>query len=119
MIIGAVAWIAASAKACSPPLNGGPTVCPPYDELPKPKPEPEPSLPREEMRGELDVYDINHWAAIQGMFIRNQRREEIEKNMTHPSDAINTAIESFMEIDHGSDGTTEQEELLQLPSDGD
>ena len=39
--------------------------------------------------------------------------------MTHPSDAINTAIESFMEIDHGSDGTTEQEELLQLSSDRD
>tara|TARA_B100000405_G_scaffold237888_1_gene171557 strand:- start:229 stop:600 length:372 start_codon:yes stop_codon:yes gene_type:complete len=114
MIIGAVAWCAASAEACSPRLDGGETYCPPFDEPLKPKP----TLPKEEMRGELDVYNIHHWTAIQGMFIRNQRREEIEKNMTHPSDAINTAIESFMEIDHGSDGTTEQEELLQLPSDG-
>ncbi len=70
------------------------------------------TLPKEEMRGDLDVYNIHHWTAIQGMFIRNQRREEIEKNMTHPSDAINTAIESFMELDHGSDDTTKQEELL-------
>ena len=99
MIIGAVAWCAASAKACSPPLNGGPTVCPPYDELPKPKPEPEPSLPREEMRGELDVYDINHWAAIQGMFIRNQRREQIEENATKPSDAIDSALLDFWNND--------------------
>ena len=97
MIIGAVAWCAASAKACSPPLNGGPTVCPPYDELPKPKPEP--SLPREEMRGELDVYDINHWAAIQGMFIRNQRREQIEENATKPSDAIDSALLDFWNND--------------------
>ena len=113
-IIGAVAWCTA-AQACSPRLDGGETYCPPFDEPLKPKP----TLPKEEMRGELDVYNIHHWTAIQGMFIRNQRREEIEKNMTHPSDAINTAIESFMEIDHGSDGTTKQEELLQLSSDRD
>ena len=95
MIIGAVAWIAASAEACSPRLDGEPTVCPPYDELPKPKP----SLPREEMRGELDVYDINHWAAIQGMFIRNQRREQIEENATKPSDAIDSALLDFWNND--------------------
>ena len=41
---------------------------------------------------------------------------QIEQKKTQPDDAINTAIESFMEIDHGSDGATEQEELLQLPS---
>ena len=41
---------------------------------------------------------------------------QIEQKNTQPDDAFNTAIESFMEIDHGSDGATEQEELLQLPS---
>ena len=95
MIIGAVAWIAASAEACSPRLDGEPTVCPPYDELPKPKP----SLPKEEMRGELDVYNINHWTAIQGMFIRNQRREQIEENATKPSDAIDSALLDFWNND--------------------
>ena len=44
---------------------------------------------------------------------------QIEQKKTQPDDAINTAIESFMEIDHGSDGTTKQEELLQLSSDRD
>ena len=112
-IIGAVAWCAA-AQACSPRLDGGETYCPPFDEPLKPKP----TLPKEEMRGDLDVYNIHHWTAIQGMFIRNQRREEIEKYMTPPSDDIKTAIESW-EDDYGSYDTTEQEELLQLSSDGD
>tara|TARA_S200000501_G_C20769978_1_gene720120 strand:+ start:946 stop:1212 length:267 start_codon:yes stop_codon:yes gene_type:complete len=41
---------------------------------------------------------------------------QIEQKKTQPDDAINTAIESFMEQDYGSNGATEQEELLQLPS---
>ena len=45
-----------------------------------------------------------------------QKEYEIVQYKTEPDDAINTAIESFMEIDHGSNGATEQEELLQLPS---
>ncbi len=51
------------------------------------------------MKGELDVYDINHWAAIQGMFIRNQRREQIEENATHPTDAIDKALLDFWNDD--------------------
>ena len=90
MIIGAVAWCAASAEACSPRLDGGETYCPPIDEV---------FLPKEEMKGELDVYDINHWAAIQGMFIRNQRREQIEENATHPTDAIDKALLDFWNDD--------------------
>jgi len=93
MIIAAIAWCAASAEACSPRLDGEPTVCPPYDELPKPKP----SLPKEELRGDIDVYNIHHWTAIQDMFIRNQRRENIEKNATHPTDAIDDALSDFYE----------------------
>ena len=94
-IIGAVAWCAASAEACSPRLDDKPTICPPYDEPLEPKP----TLPKEEMRGELDVYNINHWAAIQGMFIRNQRREQIEENATKPSDAIDSALLDFWNND--------------------
>ena len=39
-----------------------------------------------------------------------------EKKMTDPTDAINSAL---MEFNNGSNGSTEQEELLQLPSDRD
>ena len=94
MVIGALAWCAA-AQACSPRLDGKPTVCPPFDEPLEPKP----TLPREQLKGELDVYNIHHWSAIQGMFIRNQRREHIEKNATHPTDAIDSALLDFWNED--------------------
>ena len=35
-----------------------------------------------------------------------------EKEMTDPSDAINSALDDFMEAQYGSDGSTEQEKLL-------
>ena len=35
-----------------------------------------------------------------------------EKKMTDPSDAINSALDDFMEAHYGSDGSTEQEKLL-------
>ena len=41
---------------------------------------------------------------------------QIEKKMTDPTDAINSALAEF---NYGSNDTTEQEELLQLQSDGD
>ena len=44
------------------------------------------------------------------------KRGEREKKMTDPSDSIHKAL---MEFNNGSNGSTEQKELLQLPSDGD
>ena len=73
-------------------------------------------LPREELRGEVDIYDPMHWHSINQMFIRNARRTKIEKNMTQPDDAINRALAEF---NNGSNDTTKSEELLQLPSNGD
>ena len=35
-----------------------------------------------------------------------------EKKMTSPSDAINSALDDFMEAQYGSDGSTKQEKLL-------
>ena len=35
-----------------------------------------------------------------------------EKKMTDPSNAINSALDDFMEAQYGSDGSTEQEKLL-------
>ena len=96
------------AEACSPRLDGGETYCPPFDEDIK--------LPREEIRGEIDIYNPYHWQSMQMMFQRNARRENIEKNATTPTDAINKAL---MEFEYGNNGSTESQELLQLSSDGD
>ena len=35
-----------------------------------------------------------------------------ERKMTDPSDAINSALDDFMEAQYGSDGSTKQEKLL-------
>ena len=110
-IVGAMAWCAA-AQACSPRLDGEPTFCPPFDgDLP-----PKPTLPREEMKGEIDIWNPHHFIQMEQMFIRNARRTAAEKNMTQPEDAINKAL---MEFNYGSNGSTQSEELLQLSSDGD
>ena len=63
-----------------------------------------------------DIYNPMHWHQMQIMFQRNARRNEVENNMTQPDDAINRAL---MEFEHGSNGSTESQELLQLSSDGD
>ena len=53
-----------------------------------------------------------------GEMVQKMREHQSEQNQTPAEDSINSAIED-MEIDYGSDGSTESEELLQLPSDGD
>ena len=99
------------AHACSPRLDGKPTICPPLDEDFPPKPKP--LIPKEQVKGEIDVTNPFHLQSLQMMFIRNARRTEIEKNATLPSDAINNAL---MEFNNGSNDPTKSEELLQLPS---
>ena len=103
------------AHACSPRLDGKPTYCPPVNCLSLDCIKPKPLLPREELRGEVDMYNPNHWHQMQMMFQRNIRKGQIERNATLPSDAINNALAEF---NYGSNGSTESEELLQLPSDG-
>ena len=106
------------AHACSPPLDGNDFTCPPHDvvclslDCPKPKI----LIPKEQLRGEIDIYEPTHWHQMQTMFQRNARRKRIEKNATLPSDAINSALAEF---NYGSNDTTEQGELLQLQSNGD
>lgn len=91
------------AHACSPRLDGKPTFCPTdLDDI---------KLPKENIRGEIDIWNPHHFIHMQSMFMRNAKRSEIEKNMTQPDDAINKAL---MEYLNGSDGSTEQEELLQF-----
>ena len=72
-------------------------------------------LPREEAKGEIDITNPYHFQSLQMMFQRNVRKGQIEKNATLPSDAINNALAEF---NYGSNGSTESEELLQLPSNG-
>jgi len=94
------------AQACSPRLDGEPTFCPPPDYVP---PKPKPLIPKEELRGEIDIYEPMHWHQMQTMFQRNERRNKIEQNATQPADAINKALTEF---NYGSDDPTESEELL-------
>ena len=99
------------AQACSPPLDGSDFTCPPWDfELDDSKPKP--LIPKQELKGEVDIYNPDHWVQMQMMFQRNMRKGQIERNATLPSDAINSALDDFMEAQYGSDGSTEQEKLL-------
>ena len=96
------------AHACSPRLDGGLTICPDPDIVLEPKP----LLPKEELRGEIDIYEPMHWHQMQMMFQRNARRIRMEQNATKPSDAINSALDNFWEVQDGSNDSTEQEKLL-------
>ena len=82
------------AHACSPRLDGEPTFCPPFDgDLP-----PKPLIPKQELKGEIDIYEPMHWHQMQQMFIRNARRRQLEQNATLPSDAINNAPVSYTHL---------------------
>ena len=93
------------AHACSPRLDGKPTYCPDERDLI--------FLKREEPKGEIDITNPYHLQSLQLMFQRNIRKGQLERNATLPSDAINNALAEF---NYGSNGSTESEELLQLPS---
>ena len=92
------------AGACSLPLDGSPANCPDERDLI--------FLKREEPKGEIDVTNPHHLHSLQMMFQRNVNKGKIEQNATLPSDAINSALDDFMEAQYGSDGSTEQEKLL-------
>ena len=85
------------AHACSPRLDGKPTYCPNEKDLILVKPQP--LIPREEARGEIDITSPYHFQSLQMMFQRNMRKGRIEKTATRPSDAINSALDEFLEIE--------------------
>ena len=97
------------AHACSPRLDGKPTYCPDERDLIL---VPKPLLPREELKGEIDIYEPMHWQQIQMMFQRNMNKGRIEQTATKPGDAINSALDNFWEQQNGSNGSTKSEELL-------
>ena len=59
---------------------------------------------------ELEIEE-SHWDKVYHA-IEYIKRGQREKTMTDPSDAINSALDDFMEAQYGSDGSTEQEKLL-------
>ena len=83
------------AHACSPRLDGEPTFCPEPDVVCLSLDCPKPLIPREDMRGEIDIWNPHHFIRMEQMFIRNARRTQIEENMTLPSDAIDEALKNM------------------------
>jgi len=51
-----------------------------------------------------------------GEMVQKMREHQSEQNQTPAEDSINSAIEDLWEEEDGSNGSTESEELLQLPS---
>ena len=102
------------AHACSPRLDGKPTYCPkpPVCQALECDKRDLIFLKREQVKGEIDITNPHHWQSLQLMFQRNVNKGKIERNATLPSDAINNALDDFMEAQYGSDGSTEQEKLL-------
>ena len=96
------------AHACSPRLDGGLTICPDPD-FPL---EPKPLIPKQQAKGEIDVWNPHHLINLQMMFERNKKIEDIENNATKPSDAINSALDNFWEKQDGSNDPSKQKELL-------
>ena len=94
------------AGACSLPLDDSPANCPTT------WPDKDIKLPRKELKGEIDIWNANQLHQMQFLFLENKRIEQAENNLTLPSDAINSALEEFWEVQDGSNGSTEQEELL-------
>ena len=91
------------AHACSLPLDGSPANCPDERDLIL---VPRPLIPREELKGEIDIYEPMHWHQLNMMFQRNMNKGRIEQTATKPGDAINNALDNFWEQENGSNGST-------------
>ena len=122
-VIGA-GYFAPKAEACSPRLDGEPTYCPPWDAvLEKPVAV---STPIEEEEDpythRVTVYDtrVAHMGHSfpTGEWIQKMRDWKSQQDKTSVDDMLNNAL-ADMEEENGSDGSTKQEELLQLPSSED
>ena len=124
-------YFAPKAEACSPPrdLDGNmlPFTCPPHDTviLEEPKGITDKSFDEEfpdAFTHTVTLYDtrVAHMGHSfpTGEWIQKVRDHESRIKRTPAEDSINSALED-MEIDYGSDGSTESEELLQLPSNPD
>ena len=109
-------YFAPKAEACSMPLDGiHPHVCPDPNDGIIEKPFKE-IITDKSFDEVFPNYYNSQWDA--GRFIQKFRDWESEKNRTPAEDSINNALAN-LEWNYGSDDPTEQEELLQFPSNGD
>ena len=117
------------AEACSPPIdldgNMLPFTCPPHDTviLEEPKGITDKSFDEEfpdAFTHTVTLYDtrVAHMGHSfpTGEWIQKMRDHESKKDRTSIDEMLNNTL---MEYEDGSDGSTKQEVLLQLPSDGD
>ena len=58
-------------------------------------------------------------ASTPGQWIQDLRTWEAERNRSTVEESINNSLEDLWATEDGKDGSTKQEELLQLPSDRD
>ena len=144
-IIGA-GYFAPKAEACSPRLDGGPTYCPPWDDdiavclsldcprLPIPQPN-KLGITDQSFEDNLDpdVFHKGHTVTLfdtredyetahmghsfpTGEWIEKIRDHEASKDRQSVEEMLNNTLTDY---EHGSDGSTKSEELLQLPSNED
>ena len=125
-------YFAPSAEACSPRLDGEPTYCPDWDDVLVRKFEEtitDESFDEEipdafthtvtlyDTRDDVD-YTIAHvgHSFPTGEWLEKIRNHESRQKRTSIEDMINNTL---TEYEYGSDGSTEQEELLQFQGNGD
>ena len=132
-------YFAPKAEACSPRLDGEPTYCPPWDTVILEEPK---GITDQTFEDNLDpdVFDHNQYEVTifdsrdddpfnvahtghsfptwptAGEMIEAIRQEEAKRNRNSIEEMLNNTL---MEYENGTNGSTEQEELLQLPSDRD
>ena len=128
-------YFAPKAEACSPRLDGEPTYCPPWDTVILEEPK---GITDQTFEDNLDpdVFDYNQYEVTifdtrdndssniahmghsfpTGEWIEKLRNWESRRKRTSIEDMLNSSLADY---ENGSDGSTESEELLQLPSDGD
>ena len=123
-VIGA-GYFTPKAEACSPRLDGEPTYCPPWDTviLEEPKGITDKSFDEEfpdAFTHTVTLFDtrVAHMGHSfpTGEWIQKMRDHESKKDRTSIDEMLNNTL---MEYEDVSDGSTKQEVLLQLPSDGD
>ena len=122
------------AEACSPPLDGSEFTCPPHDGVVD---DVFKKSSFEDNISEEEPDYVRYWNANRKVILLDSREDKpvvimetyqhimnamrdwkMEQERTPAEDSINNAL-AEMEWNYGSDDPTEQEELLQLPSDGD
>ena len=122
------------AEACSPPLDGSEFTCPPHDGVVD---DVFKKSSFEDNISEEEPDYVRYWNTNRKVILLDSREDKpvvimetyqhimnamrdwkMEQERTPAEDSINNAL-AEMEWNYGSDDPTEQEELLQLPSDGD